>query len=180
MYAVTAQDHRALLQDAVGAPGGTWADLGSGTGAFTKALAGLLGPGGKVYSVDADAGALRVQGRQMRELFPALPLILITGDFTGALDGIPPLDGIVMANSLHFQRDACRTLLHVTAWLKPGGRLVVVEYDIERPSPWVPYPVPFSRLHELAGCAGLEGPRLIETRPSSYNRRVYSGLCTRL
>jgi hypothetical protein len=36
------------LRDGVPEPGGVWADLGSGEGAFTLALADLLGPGGRI------------------------------------------------------------------------------------------------------------------------------------
>ena len=50
-------DHVRLLRGAVD-PGGTWADIGAGTGAFTLALAYLLGPGGQVIAVDRDRGAL--------------------------------------------------------------------------------------------------------------------------
>ena len=47
-------DHVNLLRGALPQAGGTWADLGSGTGAFTLALAELVGPHGTVYSVDTD------------------------------------------------------------------------------------------------------------------------------
>ncbi len=52
-------DHVRLLRGGVPAPGGVWADFGSGEGAFTLALADLLGTSGEIYSVDQDAGALR-------------------------------------------------------------------------------------------------------------------------
>jgi precorrin-6B methylase 2 len=39
--------------------GGTWADLGSGGGAFTLALADLIGPQGVIYSMDRDRYALQ-------------------------------------------------------------------------------------------------------------------------
>jgi predicted RNA methylase len=50
-------DHVMLLRDGV-TPSSTWADLGSGTGSFTLALADLLGPQGVIDSIDKDAGAL--------------------------------------------------------------------------------------------------------------------------
>jgi SAM-dependent methyltransferase len=109
----------------------------------------------------------------MRSLFPSLTLQTIHADFTKPLD-LPPLDGIVMANSLHFQRDACAVMAHAVRWLKPGGKLVIVEYDMGRPSPWVPHPLTFARLAEAATCAGLSAPRLLATRPSAYNGSVYS------
>ena len=98
------EDHVALLRGGIAEPGGVWADLGSGTGAFTLALADLIGPAGTIYSVDKDRGALREQEREMRARFPAAPVQYIVADFTRRLD-LPPLDGLVLANSLHFQRD---------------------------------------------------------------------------
>ncbi|MGH2381516.1 MAG: methyltransferase domain-containing protein [Candidatus Limnocylindria bacterium] len=53
-------DHVLLIRDGVGG-GTTWADLGSGTGAFTLALADLLGPGATIHSVDRDPRALEEQ-----------------------------------------------------------------------------------------------------------------------
>ena len=50
-------DHVRLLREGV-TRGGTWADLGAGTGAFTLALAELVGPSGEVIAVDRDRGAL--------------------------------------------------------------------------------------------------------------------------
>ncbi|MGD0725559.1 MAG: methyltransferase domain-containing protein [Spirochaetia bacterium] len=169
-------DHVALLRGALQAPGGAWADLGSGSGAFTLALAELLGPEARIWSVDSDARSLRVQERELAARFPLLRVQLLHADFNDRLD-ISGLDGIVMANSLHFQKDACAVLSHVSRWLKPGGRIVVVEYDIETPNPWVPYPLPFSRLPAAAACARLSEPRLLDSRPSRYHRRVYSAFC---
>jgi len=101
-----------------------------------------------------------------------------TADFT-SLSGLSNLDGVLMANSLHFQRNAGEVLRRVSEWLAPGGSLVIVEYDIELPSPWVPYPVPFRRLVKIADAAGLGPVRLVETRPSRYHRRVYSAVMQR-
>ena len=51
---------------------GVWADMmGSGTGAFTLALAELLGPGGQIHTVDKDRSALRQQKKVMASRFPA-------------------------------------------------------------------------------------------------------------
>src|SRR3954465_6147904 len=97
-------DHIALIRDGIPTPGGTWADFGSGRGAFTLALADLLGPTARLWSVDRDARALRDQPAIFRDRFPDTPLQTIVGDFTRPLD-LPPLDGALAANSLHFLRD---------------------------------------------------------------------------
>ena len=57
LAAVDHADHVGLLRAAV-EPGGTWADIGAGEGAFTLALADLLGPGGRIVAVDRDGRAL--------------------------------------------------------------------------------------------------------------------------
>ena len=47
-------DHVNLLRKGIPEKGGLWADLGSGTGAFTLALADLIGSTGHIYSIDKD------------------------------------------------------------------------------------------------------------------------------
>src|SRR5438132_6297300 len=93
----------ALIEEGVGERGGRWADLGAGTGAFTLALADLLGPEAQIYAVDRDAQALRTLEHAMQARFPATPLHAVVADYTRPLD-LPPLDGVVCANTLHFHR----------------------------------------------------------------------------
>src|SRR6478752_3615649 len=121
-------DHVALLRPGV-PPGGSWADLGAGDGAFTLAVADLLGPGGRIVAVDRDRRALQRNAAAVAARFPATTLETLVADLTGPLDvgGIEGLDGIVAANSLHYvpgerQADVVRAL---TALLKPGARFVI-------------------------------------------------------
>ena len=174
---MTPEDHLALLAGAVAAGPATWADLGSGTGSFTIALAEHLGGRGKIISVDRDWRALGEQERALRSRFPHLDLQVITADFTTLTD-MSGLDGVLMANSLHFQRDAAGFLGRVKTWLDPGGILIVVEYDIELPNPWVPHPMPWRRFAALAQSGEWSGVRLLDSRPSRYHRRVYSAAAT--
>ena len=175
---MTREDHRELLSKGVLSPGGTWADLGSGTGAFTAALAELIGGEGTIISVDRDGRALREQGERLGPAYPRLDLRLLRADFTRLTD-VPPLDGAIMANSLHFQEDAAGALRTVLGWLKPGAGLIVIEYDVESASHWVPYPMPSSRLAQACASAGFTETRLLATRPSMYHGRVYSMLCVK-
>lgn len=155
-----------------------WADLGSGEGAFTLALAELLGSGGRIHSVDTDAAALRTQQRAMSERFPGLELEIQRGDFTRSLEP-PPLDGIVMANSLHFQRDHAALVRHVARWLKPGGRFVLVEYDADRGNTWVPHPLSYKTWERVAEGTGLTKTRLLHRVPSRFLGAIYSALSVR-
>src|SRR5450756_884500 len=104
------RDHVRLLREGVLGGGKMWADLGSGQGAFTLALADLLGPTGSIYSVDRNSRAIQVQVRALRDAFPSVSVTPLIADFAMPLE-LPPLDGIVMANSLHFERDK-RAVLH--------------------------------------------------------------------
>lgn len=172
-------DHVALLRSAV-EPGGTWADLGSGTGAFTLALAELLGPAGTIWSVDRDARSLETQAARLRDL-PAgtaarvLPLV---GDFTRPL-ALPPLDGVVMANSLHFVRDPVPLLAGIVGLLRPGGRFVLVEYDADHGNHWVPHPISSERWPDVAAEAGLRDVREIGRRGSRFLNAIYSAVAVR-
>jgi len=178
-------DHVALLEKGVDGPG-VWADLGSGTGAFTLALADLLGPEGEIYSLDRDAGALRQQQRTMRARFPDVRVHYIVADLSrpatqeaGRPFGMPPLDGAVAANLLDFFRDNGPVLGTIHAALKPGGRLLVVEYNADRGNPWVPHPFSYRTWETLAARHGFAGTRLMETRPSRYLGQIYAAISWR-
>ena len=56
-----------LLRAGVGATGGVWADFGAGAGAFTLALADLLGPGAEIIAIDRDPARLRANERAILE-----------------------------------------------------------------------------------------------------------------
>lgn len=170
-------DHVALLRDGV-PTGGIWADLGSGEGAFTLALAELIGPGGGIHSVDTDAGALRTQQRALSERFPDMALEVHRADFTRPL-ALPPLDGIVMANSLHFHGDHAAVVRQVLGWLKPGGRFVLVEYDADRGNTWVPHPLSYKTWERVAEGTGLADTRLLHRVSSRFLGAIYSALSVR-
>jgi ubiquinone/menaquinone biosynthesis C-methylase UbiE len=167
-------DHVRLLQPADLPPGGTWADLGAGSGAFTLALRELAGPETVIYAVDKDRIRLAELEGAWRACFgDTRGLHLLNADFSRALE-IPLLDGIVMANSLHFFRDKRKTLEHVRMLLKTGGVLLLVEYNVDSGNPWVPFPLSFETWRRLAPQAGFSEPRLLATHPSSFLREFYA------
>ncbi len=170
-------DHVRLLRDGIASPYGNWADFGSGPGAFTLALADLLKTYGVSYSIDQDAGALREQEREMRLRFPTSPVHYVQAEFTQRLD-LPILDGIVMANALHFQRDADkdRVLGQILGYLRPGGRFILVEYNVDRGNRWVPYPMSFNTWESIAARNHLLDTRLLTTAPSRFLGEIYSAL----
>ena len=169
-------DHVNLLRPADLSPGASFADLGAGSGAFTLALRELLGLSADIYAVDHERGRLAELERAYRARFGATDhLHLISSDFTRALE-LPPLDGVLMANSLHFYRDKEKVLSHIGSFLKPDGALLLVEYNVDRGNPWVPHPLSFESFRELAPRAGFSEPRLLGKHPSGFLREFYSAL----
>jgi SAM-dependent methyltransferase len=174
-------DHVALLRGGVPKPGGVWADFGSGRGAFTLALAELIGQGGTLYSIDRDASALREHARLVAAHFPGLALRTQAADFTQPLaPALPALDGLVMANALHFVPDhAKERVVHLLkTYLKPDGRWLLVEYNVDRGNPWVPHPLSYPTWEALARRCGFAQVRLLATRPSSFLKEFYAAECS--
>ena len=169
-------DHVALLAGGITlGEGGTWADLGAGTGAFTLALADLIGPHGIINAVDRDRAALAELRSTFVSSVPQAELRVQSADFTRRLD-LADLDGVVMANSLHFVLEKRPVLALVRGYLKHGGRLLVVEYDSDRGNDWVPHPLSFETWRDLASESGFVETRKLATVPSRFLRRIYSAL----
>ena len=178
-------DHVALLRgglldtsrvaDAPTAEQLVWADIGSGGGAFTLALAELLGDAATIHSVDRDRAALTGQERAFRARFPAALLRVHQADFTQALD-LPALDGIVMANALHFVPDKFPVVRRLRALLRPGGRMILVEYDTDRGNRWVPYPLSYSTWAALAHSAGFDRTRFLTAVSSRFLGAIYAAM----
>lgn len=169
------EDHVKLIKPGVESSGAIWADLGSGWGAFTLALADLLGSFGEIYSVDRDRGSLKEQERAMRSMFPEANVHYLTGDFTQPLD-LPPLDGVIMANSLHFVRHKEAVVERVRGYLKPGGRLVLVEYNADKGNLWVPHPLSYPTWEGLARRCGFASTWLVGRVPSRFLGEIYSAV----
>jgi SAM-dependent methyltransferase len=170
------QDHVYLLRGGVSSPGGVWADLGSGTGAFTLALAELIGPTGQIYSVDKDGDALEEQERAVQARFQ-VTAYYVKADFTRPLS-LPALDGVVMANALHFLPHAAKgaVIQAVKSCLRPGGRLILVEYNVDQGNRWVPYPLSYGSWEAMARRNGFVHTQLLATRPSRFLREIYSAV----
>ena len=172
------KDHVSLLRPADLSQGGFWADLGAGGGAFTLALRELVGTSAEIYAVDKDRGGFDKLERAHRATFgTSQNLHLIRADFTGKLF-LPPLDGVVMANSLHFFKDKEKVLKHVRSFMKLSGVLLIVEYNVNSGNPWVPYPLTFETYQVLAPQAGFSEPRLLATHPSRFLKEFYSAVTT--
>lgn len=167
---------RRLLRPAIPAgSGGVWADLGCGDGIFTYHLAGLLRPGSQIFAVDKDRRSLHNLGRNLSGQRLSASIEPHQADFTRPLS-LPSLDGILMANSLHFVERKEPVLDRLAELLKTGGRLVVVEYNTGRGNYAVPYPLDERQFLKLARTAGLEQAQIVSRVPSTFLGEMYTGL----
>ncbi len=175
------RDAESLIAAAIPRTAGVWADVGAGDGTFTRALLHLLGPGSRIYAIDRDRKALARLARQTDgttgSVIPVVADLAYPFELSG--DAPPELDGMLFANILHYFRDPAELLGRLVAWLAPEGRVVIVEYDGRGPNRWVPYPVPRSRLPDLALRAGLKPPTITAERPSAYGGTMYVAVAER-
>jgi trans-aconitate methyltransferase len=143
----------------------TWADLGCGVGTFTLALAGLLATGSTIHAMDRDTAALR----KIPSAYSGVRITTHRGDFTDRTWPSADLDGILMANSLHYVADQPTFIRACEARMTARRRFLIVEYDTSEASRWVPYPVSQSRLTDLFEPAGYS-IAVLRSRPSVYRR----------
>lgn len=119
--------------DALGPLGGlTVADVGAGSGYFTVRLSARVGPKGRVYANDLQPEMLKMLGARLAaEHVPNVTLV------QGAIDNphLPAssIDLVLMVDVYHELSEPRKMLQAIRASLKPGGRLVLLEYRKEDP-----------------------------------------------
>jgi trans-aconitate methyltransferase len=147
----------------------TWADLGCGDGTFTLALADLLAPRSVIHAIDRHRAALKHIAAHRRDVRIDTHL----GDFVEPWP-FGPVDGILMANSLHYVANQEAFVRSCESRMTSPRRVLIVEYDTSNANAWVPYPVSRSRLAELFSGYSF---RSLGSRPSRYQRaRLYAEL----
>jgi predicted methyltransferase len=123
-------------------PGSTVADLGAGVGYFTWRLAGAVGETGKVIAVDIQPGMLERLKQNLAERD-----IHNVDEVLGAEDDprLPAgqVDLVLLVDVYHELQKPELTMERVRQSLKPGGRVVLIEYRKEDPS------IPIQPLHKM-------------------------------
>ena len=115
------------------APGSTVADIGAGSGYFTERISRIVGPAGKVYATDIQQGMIELlQQRIVRAKLNNVSVILSDP----ADPRLPPssIDLALMVDVYHELWEPQTVLGHIRTALKPGGRLVLIEYKGEDPT----------------------------------------------
>ena len=158
-----------LLRDLALAPGMTVADIGAGTGYYTWQLAKKVGPGGRVYAVDVQPQMIAMLDSQMAKR-GVRNVVSVLGSDTSAK--LPPasVDLAIMVDVYHELAYPAEVLDSIVGALKPGGRVVFVEYRAEDPA------VAIKPLHKMseqqirreATAHGLTWERSIKSLPIQH------------
>lgn len=149
-------------------PGMSVADIGAGTGLFTRLFADAVGPEGKVYAVDiADSFLKHIDKTSADRGFRNVSTILATADSSNLAEG--SVDVAFICDTYHHFEFPEKTMSSIHRALRPGGRVVAVDFHrIEGvSSEWVMSHVRagqevFRREIESAGFQLLEEPKLLK------------------
>ena len=147
-------------------PGMQVADIGAGTGYYSWRMAERIGPAGRVFAVDVQPEMLALLDVEMKKRKVAnVRGVLGTSSDPGLAPG--SIDLVLMVDVYH-EFDRPREMLDaLVRSLKPGGRIVFVEYRAEDPA------VPIKPHHKMseaqvrreATAAGLTWQRTVGTLP---------------
>jgi SAM-dependent methyltransferase len=108
-------------------PGDVVADLGAGTGLFSLPLAKAV-MSGRVYAVELDEGFLtQIRGKANAE--NVANIVPVLGKFTDPALPARDVDLAFFHDVLHHVENRAAYLKSVAGYLKPGGRIVVIEFN---------------------------------------------------
>lgn len=160
------------------------ADVGSGKGQLTLALAREVGPAGRIFATDIDServAALHaaVQKENLRNVVPVQANPRETGLPSACCDAI------VLRRVYHHLTDPAETNLGLRNALRPGGLLVVIDFPPPLPWlwPWPPEGVPSNRRgHGIASklvidevtASGFELKEIVKDWPGPWPLDTYS------
>jgi len=158
-----------LLRELALAPGMTVADIGAGTGYYTWQLAKHVGPSGRVYAVDVQPEMIKMLDSQMAKRGVRNVVSMLGGETTVKL---PPasVDLAIMVDVYHELAYPSEILDSIVGALKPGGRVVFVEYRAEDPKVAIKplHKMSESQVRREATAHGLTWERSIESLPIQH------------
>ncbi len=172
---MTHEEAVALIADSTHDAPETWADLGCGDGTFTLALASILPAGSVIHAMDQDASLLR----RIPRAHAGTSIHTHAGDFTSMPWPFGPVEGVLLANALHYVRDRMAFIKACEPAMRSPRRFLIVEYDTDRPNRWVPYPISSAALQQTFNAAGYSSFKILGSRPSIYQRApIYAAAIT--
>lgn len=113
-------------------PGQLVADIGAGSGLFARPLAKAVGEKGKVFAVDIESAMLKHIAKTAQEQQLAnLHTVLAAEDDPKLPE---PVDLIVIINTLHHIAHQDAYLKKLRGYLRPGGRIAVIDFTERWPA----------------------------------------------
>jgi ubiquinone/menaquinone biosynthesis C-methylase UbiE len=109
-------------------PGMAVADVGAGTGLFTRLLADQVGPKGKVYAVDISPQLLAHIAAEAKKRRRD-NVVTIQGSQDSTNLPRESVDLVFVCDVYHHLEQPEKTLASIRQALKPGGRLIVIDFD---------------------------------------------------
>lgn len=129
---VDEEQPQAMVDSLKIAEGATVADVGAGVGYTSMLLSRAVGPKGTVLATDVQPEMIEMLKANIRDAgVTNIRPILCTGKDTKLPDG--KVDLVIMVDVYHEVTDPEGVLQGVRKALKPGGRLVLVEFRAEDP-----------------------------------------------
>jgi ubiquinone/menaquinone biosynthesis C-methylase UbiE len=108
-------------------PGQVVADIGAGTGVFSMPLGIAVKPGGKVYAVEVDQELVDLINEKATETGATNFVEAILGEYTDP--NLPvDIDVAFINDVLHHIEDRATYLKNLAAYLKPGGRMAIIDF----------------------------------------------------
>lgn len=158
-----------LLQVLAIAPGMTVADVGAGTGYYTWQLAQRVGTNGRVYAVDVQPEMITLLDRQMQQRGVTNVVSLLGSERDTRLPAAS-VDLAIMVDVYHELAYPSEVIDSLVRAMKPGGRIVFVEYRAEDPAVEIK---PLHKMSEVqvrreAGAHGLAWERTVTALPLQH------------
>lgn len=139
-----AEEHTEKLVDQLKLkPGNVVADIGCGTGYFSHRLAKKVTPGGSVLGVDIQPEMLQILTNKMAEA-GVTNVVPILGTITDPKLPTNSVDLALMVDVYHEFDHPYEMMQAIVRGLKPGGRVVFVEFRAEDPK------VPIKAVHKMS------------------------------
>jgi ubiquinone/menaquinone biosynthesis C-methylase UbiE len=114
-------------------PGAVVADIGAGSGIFSRPLAKAIAPAGKLYAVDIDKDLLKhIEQRNREEKISNIVTVL--GEFDDPKLPVRNLDVAFINDVLHHIKNRAVYLKSLASYMKPNGRIAIIEMDITDPN----------------------------------------------
>jgi len=113
--------------------GASVADIGAGSGFITERLSARVGPTGRVFANDLQPQMLQILGRRLAQR-NITNVTLVQGTIDDPKLDPASVDLAIMVDVYHELSQPQAMLRRLRAALKPGGRLVLLEYRKEDPT----------------------------------------------